>query len=282
MYRPAVAAMVADVVPPADRQRAYGYLYWAVNVGFAVAPAAAGLVAGRSYLLVFAVDAATMVGYGALVWARVPESRPAAGDAAAGDGGLGVVLRDRTYLTFAALAFLGAFVMWQGGVALPLDMKRKGLSVTTYGALLSLNGVLITFLQPALVRAIERRARSGVFLASGVLLGVGFGLHGLVATPAGYALAITIWTLGEIVGVPAASATVAAFAPPAQRGRYQGLYGAVWGLASLTAPLAGGFVLGRLGGGWLWGGCAALAILGGVGHVLHGPARERRAARAQR
>jgi len=40
MYRPAVAAAIADVVPSANRARAYGILYWAVNIGFAVAVAA--------------------------------------------------------------------------------------------------------------------------------------------------------------------------------------------------------------------------------------------------
>ena len=33
MYRPVVSATVADVVSDADRPRAYGLIYWAVNVG---------------------------------------------------------------------------------------------------------------------------------------------------------------------------------------------------------------------------------------------------------
>src|SRR5205814_422895 len=42
MYRPAVYAVVADVVPPQDRARAYGLNYWAINLGFSIAPALAG------------------------------------------------------------------------------------------------------------------------------------------------------------------------------------------------------------------------------------------------
>src|SRR5688500_16876042 len=38
LYRPAVAALVADVVPAKDRVYAYGLLYWCINIGFAIAP----------------------------------------------------------------------------------------------------------------------------------------------------------------------------------------------------------------------------------------------------
>ena len=45
LYRPAVNAMVADLVPTEHRPRAYGYIYWAINLGFAIAPAIAGFLA---------------------------------------------------------------------------------------------------------------------------------------------------------------------------------------------------------------------------------------------
>lgn len=38
LYRPAVGAAIADLVKPEFRIRAYGYNYWAVNFGAAVAP----------------------------------------------------------------------------------------------------------------------------------------------------------------------------------------------------------------------------------------------------
>ena len=48
MYRPAVAALIADVVPPEKRTRAYGLLYWVINLGFAVAMMVGGLAATKS------------------------------------------------------------------------------------------------------------------------------------------------------------------------------------------------------------------------------------------
>src|SRR5262249_10505122 len=51
LYRPATNALVTDLVGPADRRRAFALLFWAVNLGFAVASAAAGFVAAVSSTL---------------------------------------------------------------------------------------------------------------------------------------------------------------------------------------------------------------------------------------
>jgi len=285
MYRPAVAAMVADVVPQAERQRAYAHLYWATNLGFALAPTLAGLAARFSYTLLFVIDSVTTAAFGVVVLVALPESRPTepepaparAADARA--AGLGAVFSDTTFMSLAALTFLFAVVMWQSGVALPLDMKAKGIDAATYGALISLNGVMIVLIQPPVARAVGRLDRTRVLVVASLAFGVGFGLHALVSTVAGYALAIALWTLGEIAFAPAAQALVADLAPASMRGRYQGVNGMAWGLASALGPAIGGAVLARLGGGWLWGGCAAVCALAAAGHALSGPGREREVAR---
>src|SRR4051812_43766837 len=53
LFRPAQQATIADIVAPADRTRAYGYLYWAVNLGFSGAAMIAGFMAQRSFTLLF-------------------------------------------------------------------------------------------------------------------------------------------------------------------------------------------------------------------------------------
>src|SRR3990172_7371377 len=76
LYRPATGAIVADIVPSSARTRAYGYLYWAVNLGFAFAPILAGFMANINYLWLFIGDALTTFMYGLLIFFRVPETRP--------------------------------------------------------------------------------------------------------------------------------------------------------------------------------------------------------------
>ncbi|HWG99768.1 MAG TPA: MFS transporter, partial [Pilimelia sp.] len=75
--RPAFSAMMVDVVPERDRLRAFTLNYWAINLGFACASVLAGLAAQVDFLLLFAVDAATTLVTAVIVFARVPETRPA-------------------------------------------------------------------------------------------------------------------------------------------------------------------------------------------------------------
>src|SRR3972149_11321930 len=69
--------LITDTVPPAARPRAFGYLYWAINVGAAIAPVAAGLLARTNYLLLFVGDALTTFLFGLIVLWGVRETRPA-------------------------------------------------------------------------------------------------------------------------------------------------------------------------------------------------------------
>src|SRR5581483_7870133 len=73
-YRAPVSAAVGDVVPAAERMRAYGYLYWAANIGCAISAAAGGFLAARSYLWLFLLDGGTTLVYAAVVAWRVPET----------------------------------------------------------------------------------------------------------------------------------------------------------------------------------------------------------------
>ncbi len=57
LFRPAVQAAVADLVPDADRPRAFALQFWAVNLGFSVATPLGGYLASRGYWLLFVLDA---------------------------------------------------------------------------------------------------------------------------------------------------------------------------------------------------------------------------------
>lgn len=74
--RPAVQAMIADIVAPEDRMRAFSLNYWAINLGFAVSASAAGLIAEHGYLLLFLGEAALTLVCAVLVFVKLPESRP--------------------------------------------------------------------------------------------------------------------------------------------------------------------------------------------------------------
>src|SRR3990170_1089612 len=76
LYRPAVGAAIADLVPSESRTRAYGYNYWAINLGAAIAPVIAGLLANYTYLALFIGDALTTLAFGLIVYFGIRETRP--------------------------------------------------------------------------------------------------------------------------------------------------------------------------------------------------------------
>lgn len=66
-----------------------------------------------------------------------------------------------------------------------------------------------------------------------------------------------------------AMAAIGDVIPPAERGRYQGLFGGVFGLATVVGPLAGGFLVEHLSWRWIFYinlplGLIALAVIGSV------------------
>jgi MFS family permease len=142
---------------------------------------------------------------------------------------------------------------------------------------IALNGVLIVALQPLFLGALGRRSRGPLLLASGLVLGAGLGLTQLADTIPMHMLAVTVWTVGEIMGAGQLGALVATIAPAHLRGRYMGVFGMSYGVSAFLAPGAGTQVLAHLGEGSLWTGCLVLACASGVVMLLVSRAADRRA-----
>lgn len=278
MYRPAVNAMVADLVPPDDRQRAFGLIYWAVNMGFAISAVLAGWIATRDYQWLFIGDAVTTALFGLVVFIKVPETRPAEAGRTelSSAASLAVPLRDTVFMTFIGSCFLVLMLFFQSHVALPLDMKRNGLSEATYGALVAINGVMIVLVQPFASRQVQRYRRSAVMALSAALAGVGFGLPAFSATIPVYAISIAIWTMGEIIAAPVGPSIVSDLAPVSLRGTYQGMYHMAWGLASCVSPAISGWVLRTSEPRALWIAAIFIGLAGAAGQLaIAGPRRRR-------
>ncbi|MBZ4323755.1 MDR family MFS transporter [Streptomyces huiliensis] len=271
--RPAVTAMMADIVRPEDRLRAYSINYWAINLGYAVSATAAGFVAEYSYLAGFLGEAAITLACAVLCYFTLPESRPepsapAGGAEGAPPVGLGTVLRDGRFMGVTGLAFLVALIFTQSSVALPVAMGREGLSTRDYGMVMAVNGILIVALQIPMTRVIARRDPRMLLVFSALLAGYGFGLTAFAGSVGFFALTIVVWTLAEIVNAPTQSGMVVRFSPLHARGRYQGVFSLSWTLSSLVAPLTGGVVIEELGANVLWAGCAVVGTIAGAGYWL--------------
>jgi MFS family permease len=285
--RPAFSAMMIDVVPERDRLRAFSLNYWAINLGFACAAVLAGFAAEASYLLLFAVNAATTLITASVIFVLIGETRPDPAHRPSRPGGtapasgvpsLSTVLRDRIFLGFVALNVLVALIFLQHLSMLPIAMGQDGLPPTTYGWVIALNGVLIVAGQLFVPRIIRGRSRSHVLALAALISGAGFGLTALADAAWIYAATVLIWTVGEMLQSPSNSTLIAELSPAALRGRYQGVFSLSWSLAGMAAPVAGGLVWEHAGNAALWLGCAAIGAFVGGAHLASGPARERRAA----
>ncbi|MDF3141032.1 MULTISPECIES: MFS transporter [unclassified Streptomyces] len=265
--RPAVQAMMADIVRPEDRVRAFSLNYWAINLGFAVSSMAAGFIAEVSYLAGFLIEGGMTMVCAVVVFLKLPESKPvAAAKAAEAEVGLGTVLRDRRFMSVVGLSFLVAVIFQQGSVGLPVAMGEAGFTPADYGLVVAVNGILIVALQIPVTRFIEHRDPGRLLVVSSVLAGYGFGLTAFAGSVGVFALTVCVWTLAEIVNAPTQTSLVVRLSPVHGRGRYQGMYTMSWSVAALVAPLMSGFVIDRFGAEWLWGLCAVVGTVAGLGY----------------
>ncbi|KOG27774.1 MDR family MFS transporter [Streptomyces resistomycificus] len=270
--RPAVQAMMADIVRPEDRVRAFSLNYWAINLGFAVSSMAAGFIAEVSYRAGFLLEAGMTAVCAVVVFLRLPESRPVArkpepgvGVRATDDVRLGDVLRDGRFMSVVGLSFLVALVFQQGAVGLPVAMGAAGFTPADYGMAIAVNGVLIVVLQIPVTRFIEHRDTRRLLIVSSLLAGYGFGLTAFAGSIGVFALTVCVWTLGEMINAPTQTGLVVRLSPANGRGRYQGMYTLSWSVAALVAPLMSGVVIDRYGAEWLWGLCAVVGTAAAVG-----------------
>ena len=276
LYRPASQAAIADLVTEGQRPRAYALIFWALNLGFAVATLLGGFLADRGYWLLFAGDAATSLGCAAILLRLVPETRPERHGIE--PGSIRDVLRDRLMMALVLSVILQSVAYMQAFYTLPLAVVHDGLGPTGYGEIIALNGVLIVVLQPLLLGTLGRRGRGPLLLVANLVLGVGFELTAFADTLPMHLLAVSVWTLGEILGAGLLGALVASIAPVHLRGRYMGVFGMSFGLSAFLAPSLGTQTLQHLGEPTLWAGCLVCSAVAGLGLLVVANAAGRRSA----
>lgn len=275
LYRPAVSAIVADVIPPAFRVQAYGLLHWVINIGFATAAVVGGLLADVDFTLLFFADAATMAIYGVIVILKVPETRPSRIAHTAASRPSRPWFTDREFVVFVAITLVLMLVPNQS-TALSAHMSWQGFSAANYGMVIAVNGILIIALQPVLANWAAGRDATRMLVLAALAYGTGFAMHGLGASLALHAAAVIVWTLGEIMESPTRSSVVAAMAPVDARGRYQGAMAMTFGASQLVGPKLGTWIWEHVSPTALWAGCLGLGAVVALALVATGPARRRR------
>jgi MFS family permease len=266
MFRPPVMAAAATLVPPEAQPRAMALIRWAINMGMTIGPAVGGFLAAWSYEALFFVDGATSIAAGLVLLAFYTEARGAPAGAPAPEAAPAPAARspwrNPDFRVFLLVVFGVGLIAYQHLATLPLYVRFNcGLPESFFGLLVAFNTSLVILFELPIVPWLQRRRRTSIMAAGTLLFGLGYGLYGLSGGWAALLAATLVWTAGEIVLLPLASAHAAAMAPPELRGRYMGAYMTAFGASFILAPLLGGPVLDRWGAGALWGGCLALGAL---------------------
>ena len=277
-YRPAASALLGDLVEPARRVTAFAWYRLAINVGAALGPIAGGWIAERSFRWLFWGDALTCALYGLLALVALPPTRvlgaahPADSTAAA-HGEVKASpswLSDPRFARFLLASMLTAVVYTQMHSTFPLQVLARGWSDLTYGMLIGLNGLVVLALELPIASVTQRLPRRPTIAFAFVLYGIGFGLTGVASTVWLLGGTVVIWTLGEIIGAPVASAYVTELAPPAMRGRYQGAWGMTFAIGYVLGPVLGGALFG-VRPQVLWGACLVSCVIAAL-LLARGPA----------
>lgn len=261
MYRPAATALIGDLVKPEQRIAAFGMYRWAVNLGFAAGPATAGFLANRSFLFVFLGDAATSIAFGIIALVLLPHGlRVSMKEEQSGEA-LRHAFRNERFMLFLLATLCVTWIEFQLHSTFPLYIQELGFSTSTYGLLLSLNGVMIVVFELGLTSWTQRFRPQRIIALGYALAAIGIAMTGLARTIPQLAGTVVIWTLGEMVYAPVTGAYVTSLAPERYRGRYSGLWMLMWSLGMLLGPWIGTLIFQR-NAALLWGTCASVGLAG--------------------
>ncbi|MEU4279463.1 MFS transporter [Streptomyces tanashiensis] len=270
--RPSINATIADMVPAHDVRRAYALNYWALNLGFAIASIGGGAAAFLGYRTLFVVDAVATTLCAVIVFLRLPETRPESRTDTAGEPvveekvSMLTVLRDAPFRTLVLLNLLVCLVFTAPWIGLPLTMANQGLSPSSYGVVIAINGIVIVGFQLLVNKLTDKRSPVLLLTLSALLFAVGTGATALAGSPVAFAATVVVWTVGEMIHVPTNAAATARLAPEHARGRYQGVMGMSWAVAGFVAPIGAGAIVGGPGPDVLWAATAAIGVVAAAGY----------------
>lgn len=296
-YRPANMAAISHHSADGERSRAFGLYRLAINLGWSVGPAIGGFLALVDYEILFWIDGATTLLAAAYLWKQLPEGTresapeatpaptPVSGDALTaaaapppvrveqllGARPSGSPWKDAPFLAALFLLWLQSLAFFQLSSTLPLYLTEvRGLATNVIGCLMLINTLMIVFLEMPLIARVDRFSKLRVVALSSLFMALGFGFLPWAPTLFLIGLAMVLWTIGEMLGMPMMSTWVSARARGSYQGRYMAAFGMTFSVGQITAPLFGTWTYEHLGPDWTWHATLGLGALSCLGFLLLG------------
>lgn len=245
MFRPAMFVSLSVYAKPENRTRALTLVRLAVNLGFAAGPALGGLIImGIGYRGLFWVDGATCI-VSILVFAALVKEKKKPID----EKGLPAeaeevksVFSDKIFWLFLFVCFATAMIFFQLFTTLPLYHREQfGLTEFQTGLLMTLNGLIIFFLEMPIVSIFERKQipRLQIILWGSALMAMSFLVLLYNLWSGILILSILFITFGEMFIFPFSNSFALSRAPKGQEGRYMALFTMSFSLAHIASSKTG-------------------------------------------
>ncbi|WP_229798276.1 MFS transporter [Planomonospora parontospora] len=281
---PAFQTLLGTSVPADRRSQVFSIRHAAINVGLSagglLAAFTVGLSSVQSFVAIYLLDAVTFLVVAAVIFlaargqGKAPPLPATGSDRGTGPpepgaaGGYREILTDRLLLPIW-LSVVGVFAFGYAQLysAYPVFATGVGrLSAAGLQLTFAVNTVTVVLGQLLVLRFMEGRRRTRGFALSAALMAAAWlivlwaatGEAGSVA-PAGFAVAMALFAVGETLLSPTVPAIVNDLASDSARGRYNGVYSLAGTAGVVIGPALAGVALGAGHGPALFG-CMALAL----------------------
>jgi EmrB/QacA subfamily drug resistance transporter len=157
--------------------------------------------------------------------------------------------RQRSLTLFGAglAMFLGSLDQTIVATAGPEIQRSLAMSPTSFGWITGAYFLASTVLVPLYGKLSDQRGRKAILLLGLALFVAGSLLCGVSSSSLALIASRAVQGCGAAALFGTVFAILADLFAPAERGRYAGIFGGIWGLASLLGPLVGGLLTDTLG-----------------------------------
>ena len=268
MFRPAMFVSLNVYAKPENRTRALTLVRLAINLGFAAGPALGGLIIMNiGYKGLFWVDGATCIIAILIFWIKVKEKK---GPLISKEEKLSLeadresVFKDRPFWIFLISCVISGVLFFQLFTTLPLYHREQfDMTELQTGLLLTMNGILIFFLEMPIVGYVERNKTDKVKMVTLGCLLMGISMYLLlINTWVGILVVMMVFmTFAEMFVFPFSNSFAMSRAPKGHEGRYMAIFTMSYSLAHILSAKVGMGIIDH------WGYQANWAFMGTLGVV---------------
>lgn len=296
LYWPASQAMVADVVPEKYRSDVFAIFYTTLNIAVVVGPLIGAILffSFRFELLMTVAVISMVLGLVLRLYTNETLSQNMRDKWETGEStGLskavlgqikeyGLIFKDRVFLLFVIAGILGAQTFMQLDLLFPIYLKEtidvqtiaafgsKEWTVTgetSFGFLLSENGLLVALLTVVVTRWMTKFREKWVFFFSACFYAIAMLIFPLTSIFWIFVIAMAIFTFAELMVVGIQQSFISKLAPEEMRGQYFAAASMRYTIGRMIAPISIPMTA-WFGFGWTFAVLGVLAAASGFVYLL--------------